>query len=117
MLTKLTNIDVGKVKYLTLGKLLFGPCECLCRALLALVGRTFDVCTCSVCGFVILEMNVYTRLYLIAFMNACQGLLYSGHLVGCLMWFVGSDEYARVKPGSWSHAAGLADASGVTQYV
>lgn len=68
MVTKLTNISVGKVKYLTLGKLLFG-------------------------------------------------LLYSGHLVGCLMFYVGSDEYAHVKPGSWADAAGLADATGVTQYL
>ena len=45
------------------------------------------------------------------------GLLYSGHLVGCLMWYVGSDEHAHVKPGSWADAAGLAHATVVTQYV
>ena len=33
------------------------------------------------------------------------------------MFYVGSDEYAHVKPGSWADAAGLADATGVTQYV
>ena len=114
MITKLTSISVGNMKYLTLGKLLFGA-----REFMACTVRAGWTCTGSVYGFVILEVNTHATLPLDSpdVMHARAGLLYIGHLVGCLMWYVASDEYTRVKPGSWADAAGLAHANGVTQYV
>ena len=50
-------------------------------------------------------------------MNMCAVLLYSGHLVGCLLWFVASDIHTHPLRTSWAYAAGLNQANFYVQYV
>ena len=70
-----------------------------------------------VCMYVYVCMCVCVSRSAMTVVDASAGLLYWGHLVGCLLWFMASDDYSHPFPDSWAAVAGLSNKKPVEQYV